>query len=341
MKSSNYEAWDVDVKEFPKHGSIEDQLIFLLHYAILAPSSHNCQPWSFSVKNNTISIFTEPKRGLPVSDPEELLAHIAIGCAIENVNIAASFFGFDMRIDYFPNNNGLNCVVDLNFKKSSEVFITNNHRIFSIPKRCSNRNPYQDRMPEQQFLNSLSNLSSENTQISVITTQLMRNQIADLIVHWRLSLFDNRSFRQELSKYKRNNFSAAYTGMPGFTMGFSNLASLFTPFLVKHFNVTKLTKVKDLLLLKHQTPVFVIISSIDNTRQNALKVGQIFERCIIEAENRNIQTSISAIPKNNAVLQSILQTKFYPQIFFRLGYANKKTCHSPRLNLTQVMNRSI
>lgn len=59
---SNYEAWDVDVKEFPKHGSIEDQLIFLLHYAILDPSSHNSQPWQFNNNGPLMQILLTPRK---------------------------------------------------------------------------------------------------------------------------------------------------------------------------------------------------------------------------------------------------------------------------------------
>jgi hypothetical protein len=39
------EAWDVRESDFPINGSDEEKLKFLLSYAILAPSSHNSQPW--------------------------------------------------------------------------------------------------------------------------------------------------------------------------------------------------------------------------------------------------------------------------------------------------------
>ncbi|MFP3632395.1 nitroreductase family protein, partial [Burkholderia sp. SIMBA_045] len=47
----------------------EDQLKALLAYAVLAPSSHNSQPWRFVVNGATISVCADRMRALPVVDP--------------------------------------------------------------------------------------------------------------------------------------------------------------------------------------------------------------------------------------------------------------------------------
>ena len=52
MKSrqkDNYVAWDIDEKKFPRNGNLQDQIQFLIGYGILAPSTHNTQPWEFIV----------------------------------------------------------------------------------------------------------------------------------------------------------------------------------------------------------------------------------------------------------------------------------------------------
>jgi nitroreductase len=35
--------------DFPIAGTPAEQLRFLLHYAVLAPSGHNSQPWLFKI----------------------------------------------------------------------------------------------------------------------------------------------------------------------------------------------------------------------------------------------------------------------------------------------------
>ena len=45
----NYRAWEIKEGDFPRGGSMREKLEFLVRYAILAPSSHNAQPWKFRV----------------------------------------------------------------------------------------------------------------------------------------------------------------------------------------------------------------------------------------------------------------------------------------------------
>ncbi|KXK10236.1 MAG: hypothetical protein UZ22_OP11002000881 [Microgenomates bacterium OLB23] len=61
MKSThNYKAWELDVKQ----GTLED----VVSYGLLAPSSHNTQPWKFEVQGEYIKIHPDYARSLPYSD---------------------------------------------------------------------------------------------------------------------------------------------------------------------------------------------------------------------------------------------------------------------------------
>src|ERR687891_523520 len=69
---STLEAWNVRENDFPKDGSLSEKMNFLLRYAILAPSGHNTQPWLFKiVGNNTIEIYADRSRALPLVDPDD------------------------------------------------------------------------------------------------------------------------------------------------------------------------------------------------------------------------------------------------------------------------------
>ncbi|MFC7136860.1 nitroreductase family protein [Halobaculum litoreum] len=46
------DVWRVDADGFPAGGTVAEQARFLLRYAVLAPSSHNTQPWSFAVDDD-------------------------------------------------------------------------------------------------------------------------------------------------------------------------------------------------------------------------------------------------------------------------------------------------
>jgi hypothetical protein len=67
----------------------------ILYYASLAGSSHNSQPWRVEVYgNDSLLVFADMSRKLPVVDPEARELFISIGAFIENLDIAAASFGY-------------------------------------------------------------------------------------------------------------------------------------------------------------------------------------------------------------------------------------------------------
>ena len=54
-----FDAWAVRETDYPEDGPIEDQLRFCLRYAILAPSTHNSQPWLFRVAAGRVELFAD------------------------------------------------------------------------------------------------------------------------------------------------------------------------------------------------------------------------------------------------------------------------------------------
>jgi nitroreductase len=77
-----------------------ERLLRLVEYAILAPSSHNSQPWTFAVSEDEIRIFVDRDRWLPMADPDQRELYVSIGCALENLLIAAERFGRTTRVWY-------------------------------------------------------------------------------------------------------------------------------------------------------------------------------------------------------------------------------------------------
>lgn len=78
------------------------QMIEFVRYATLALSGHNTQPWRFSLNGDSIRIFPDFTRRLPVVDPDNRELYISLGCALEKLVIAAKSAGYDSEIEYFP-----------------------------------------------------------------------------------------------------------------------------------------------------------------------------------------------------------------------------------------------
>ncbi len=70
------------------------ELAELVRAAVLAASPHNTQPWLFEVHPDRIDVFSDRSRSLGTMDPFLREMHIGLGCAIENLALAAGSMGW-------------------------------------------------------------------------------------------------------------------------------------------------------------------------------------------------------------------------------------------------------
>ncbi|KMQ53078.1 nitroreductase [Chitinispirillum alkaliphilum] len=73
----------------------------LLHYGILAASSHNTQPWKVVIDANSITLRPDFDRRCPVVDPDDAHLFKSLGCAAENIVLASQAQGYiaDLSMD--------------------------------------------------------------------------------------------------------------------------------------------------------------------------------------------------------------------------------------------------
>lgn len=71
----------------------------LIEAASQAPSGHNTQPWRFQLEDARITIHPDFSKRLPAVDPDDRELYISLGCAAENLRIAASHAGYATKTD--------------------------------------------------------------------------------------------------------------------------------------------------------------------------------------------------------------------------------------------------
>src|SRR5262245_57770681 len=102
VRRRSTDPWDINEHEFPSTGRTGEQLRFMLHYAVLAPSGHNTQPWLFKTDGDWIELHADRTRALPVVDPEDRELTISCGAALFHLRSAIRYFGFAPKIQTFP-----------------------------------------------------------------------------------------------------------------------------------------------------------------------------------------------------------------------------------------------
>src|SRR5260221_413928 len=131
QSQDNYLAWSISEKEFPKESTIEEKIRFFTRFGILAPSTHNTQPWKFKVQKNSLFIYPDLSKKLPFGDRTDKNLYISLGCCLENISKTSLYFGFDPNIEDLRNEEGKS-YVKITFTKKREE--GNNEKILEIIK---------------------------------------------------------------------------------------------------------------------------------------------------------------------------------------------------------------
>jgi hypothetical protein len=337
-KKENYSAWDINFQDYFSLSSDIERMRFLVKFAVLAPSSHNSQPWYFSVHEKEIRVFKDSNRMLGIGDSNNRQLFISLGCAIENIVIAADYYGLDSIINYGNND----YVVAISFtKRNINTNDNNNHLIFNIPKRKVNRSKYLSKKIDESVFEIIQKYGDESLNINIISDKDKISHISDIALDATMSAMSNKNFRIELSKYIISNTSESKIGMPGFSMGFPTPISYIVPRILKLFNMSKLSKKQDELILK-STPYLVFISTENDEEKSWIKTGRVFQRMSLSLLPLGIYFSVWAAPiqigKYYIRLQDILNINFRPQMFLRMGFPSKEMGgHSPRLKAADVL----
>ncbi len=324
--------WQINEQDFPRDEDSIEKSKFLLRYAILAPSSHNTQPWKFSIGEDGIRIFVDKTRWLKVADSDQRELHVSIGCALENLLIAAEHFGYAHQVTYFPepSNEELAAVVRFTPREQTSAFRPT--ALFeAIIARHTNRQAYQARSIQPEDLQRLHDCCvEEGIQLHVTDDPEIKRRVDELMVHADALQFADPAWRDELGYW----IGQGAFGMPWLVSKVAQLA-------VTYLNMGKGTAKKDSEVLM-SAPLLAALSSQANDRATQVKAGQALERVWLMATNSGIRlhpmNQILQLPEIKAeVTKRIPMKGVMPQLTFRLGYAEPEKEHAPRRPLGEVL----
>ncbi len=114
----------------------------LVTQAIKAPSAGNAQPWRWYFSKCYLFLFYEDTGILSFGDNRRTASYLALGAAIENLELAANQSGYKTEIHIFPLQNQLQLTAVFTFtEKTAEGNIKGNPGLFEyLDKRLTNRN---------------------------------------------------------------------------------------------------------------------------------------------------------------------------------------------------------
>lgn len=327
-----FTPWSIDENQYPAIGSLRDRMEFLVRYAVLAPSSHNTEPWRFRIHDDAIDVLMDHSRWLQVADADQRELHISVGCALENLLIAAEHFGLRHSALLMPDHSDPLLAARVTIADGGPAAAHRHQSLFKmIAVRHTNHGVYDGHPIPDDVRERLVACCVEPGIVVHLTDDLtIKRSVDEWVVKGDAAQFAKPEYREEL---------AYWIGQGVF--GSSWMMSKIAQFAVAHFNPGKSIAKKDSELLM-SSPVFGLIASESDNRPRQIMVGQVYQRISLLAASHGIWCQpMSQLVQVAEIRQELMMAApeggLVPQHPFRMGFAQAEKEHTPRRPLVDVL----
>ncbi|MBK1620262.1 hypothetical protein CKO42_17805 [Lamprobacter modestohalophilus] len=324
--------------------SIAEQLI---PFAVRAPSGHNTQPWQFSVNQDSIRIFPDLTRRLPVVDPDDHALYISLGCALENLLVAAAHQGLAASVESFPADEPEPC---LRIQLSEGADEDTDALFRAIPERQSNRGTYDGRAIDASDLTAMLEANGcDSVQIRPFRVgDPDIEPLIDFVREANIVQFSDPAFVAELVswiRFSRREVSTRQDGLAAAALGFPAV-----PRWLGRWIMTRLVKPEGEADRQEkairQSSLLLLFIAREHDQRHWVDVGRSFERVVLTATSLGIAHAHVNMPcevepiRRRLAAHLGLNAGEQPLLLIRLGYARKRLPASPRRPVDRVLRRT-
>ncbi len=180
----------------------------LVRFATLAANAHNTQAWKFRATENKIEILPDFDRRTQVVDPDDHHLFASLGCAAENLAIAAASRGQPGELTFEPGADG-SVRFDFTTGASDQIELCD-----AIPQRQCTRADYDTTTVSRADLATLVQASAiPGVDLVLVTDPAQISQLRDLVIAGNTTQMADPAFTAELKSWLRfNPRSAAQSG---------------------------------------------------------------------------------------------------------------------------------
>jgi hypothetical protein len=199
----------------------------LVAAAILAANPHNTQAWIFRVSGQRIDLFADRSRNIGAVDPLRREMYVGLGCALENLMLAAAANGYEAKLQLLPSPGEPVHAARVELARGPVV---RSELYAQIPNRHTDRTAYQPRRVPAAALQAMSALAVDlpATRIYWLTSDAERRRVGDLMVAAAQALTDDRQQSLDDNRWFRHDWDAVQRFKDGLTLDAQGLPELTT-----------------------------------------------------------------------------------------------------------------
>ena len=296
------------------------QLADLLRYATLAANGHNTQPWRFARTDGGVTLRPDMLRRTPVVDPDDHHLYASLGCAVENLSIAARARGLAGAVEAQDPHGGLQ--VDLTPGAAEPQPL-----LAAIPDRQCTRGLYDGSQLSPEEVRRLADAAAAHgVEALMIDGRDRMEQILTLVMEGNSRQIADPAFVAELKDWIRfNPVQAAARGDGLFTgaSGNPSLPGWLGPVLFDAVFTAKAENAKYADQVRSSALLVVLVAPEDNPR-GWVAAGRAAQRMMLQATADGLKCAFLnqavEVPAMRAELRSLLGLgDRRPNLVLRIG----------------------
>lgn len=339
--------------------------LVLVRAAILAANPHNTQPWLFKVTERRIELYADTIRNLGTFDPYLREMHLGLGCAIENMVLAAMANGYEVEVllskgtlGPIPNTPEPTLVARINLSPGKPA---RSDLYGAIPKRCTNRGAYDPkRALSPEAVGAIRQIADSDSGIKVFlfTLQADKTKFGDAVIRATEAIIADAKMVHDSERWFRHSWAHIQKFRDGPTLDAAGLpwwmtaiAKMLPPSSADTNHQYWLDATRNVHVAT--APVFGLLAVRElYDRAQTMRAGRVWQRIHLWATNQGLgmqplnqpveivdrQRELNKEPHAAQVLADLTgDPAWKPTFAFRAGYAARNALASPRRPVEQVV----
>lgn len=323
---------------------------------ILAANPHNSQPWIFQITDSTIDLFADRKRQIGVIDPFLREMYIGLGCAVENMMLAAGAEGFSATLKLMPNPAEENHAAHIELVPSSSP---PSSLYSAIPNRHTDRGAYDTTrsMATETFEEIEALIAETEVRLFWYKEAADRARFSKVATESAEALIADDQQSMDSHAWWRQDWDQLQETADGITLDaqalgpITPIAKLLPDLSRQQNDATFVKNVRQIMLPTAAAFGILAVKDRSNNIQR-LNCGRVWERIhlwgttqgiamqplnqMCERVDREIQLGNEPV-MGNAVRALVNDDLWHAVMPFRLGYPTGKANLSPRRGLEKVI----
>lgn len=316
-------------------------LVELVRHATLAANGHNTQAWLYRLSGDRVSIRPDFSRRTPMVDPDDHHLYVSLGCALENLVIAAASAGRVSEVALTDEGRDGVAVILSNGAPTSERV---KEMASAIPLRQSTRSIYDGRPVSSGDLESLAKSAADAGVDTILLTERSQiDRIRDLVIAGNDVQMADRAFVKELKEWLRFSPYTAMRRGDGLYSPASGNPALPEWLGSAAFDLAFRPASEADKYRRHMdsSAGMAVLSATEEGPAGWIAVGRACQRFCLEATALGLKTAFVNQPVEVAELWQDLSAlagfgRRRPDIVLRFGYAPAMT-YSPRRAVEAVI----